>query len=71
MKRVKDITLYDCGRANTTDLWLQCVHHNYRAGLYKHDTAGAQSSLDWIFFLILSTKSCQNYLLNKMCQAKN
>ena len=50
MNRVKDITLYDCGRANTTDLWLQCVNHNYRAGLYKHDTAGAQSSLDWIFF---------------------
>jgi hypothetical protein len=45
MNTTKDATLYDRKKANTTKLWLQSVYHNYRAGLYKHDNAGVQSSL--------------------------
>lgn len=68
MKRVKDMTAgeqilptYGCNVCTITTE-RACINMILQARSHL---------LTGFFFLILSTKSCQNYLLNKMCQAKN
>jgi hypothetical protein len=46
MDKVKDIPLYDRTKVNTTNVLLQHVNRNYKAGLSKHDTAGVQTCLE-------------------------
>ena len=45
-KRVNDTPLHDRTKVDTTDVLLKRVHRNCRAGLSKHDIAGAQTSLE-------------------------
>ena len=56
---------------NITEVEWQRMHQNYRAGLYKYDTAGVKSAPEWIFFLILCTKSFEDYLVHARCQVTN
>jgi len=47
MNKVKDTPLYDRTKVNTTNVLLQHVNRDYKAGLSKHDTAGVQTCLEW------------------------